>query len=226
VDFEFEILKEIEKLKRQVAYLRRLEKGDTDLSGWIEIPDGSWSYASATTITVPSGAASIYAVGDLIRLKQGGAYKYYYVVGIADTVLTVTGGTDYTVANATITDVAYCKGGGVGHPGKFSYTPTIAYYGGTTNPTSMSANFSFSLSGKGVLIVGTGFLTRGSGDRTSTAYSFPFTMNTIGPVTYCSTFAGAWAKLSGGYAEIGTLLAYHNTMVSDGYYWLNFTSFI
>ena len=32
--FEFEILKEIEKLKRQVAYLRRLEKGDTDLSGY------------------------------------------------------------------------------------------------------------------------------------------------------------------------------------------------
>ena len=98
--------------------------------GWTEVPDGLWSYASATTITVPSGAASIYAVGDQVRLKQGGAYKYFYVIGVADTVLTVTGGSDFTVANATITDVAFSKCGGVGHPKKFSFT---------TNPQGFSA---------------------------------------------------------------------------------------
>lgn len=89
--------------------------------GWIEVPDGSWSYASATTITVPSGAASIYAVGDQIRLKQGGEYKYYSVIAVADTLLTVTGGSDYTVANAAITDAAFSKGGMVGHPFWFDF---------------------------------------------------------------------------------------------------------
>ena len=101
--------------------------------GWLEIPDGSWSYASATTIMVPSGAASIYAAGDQVRLKQGGAYKYFYVIAIADTTLTVTGGSDYSVANAAITDAAFSKGGGVGHPGWYNWTPT--YTGFSADPS-------------------------------------------------------------------------------------------
>lgn len=104
--------------------------------GWIEIPDGTWTYASATTITVPSGAASIYQVGDEIRLKQGGGYKYFSVVAVADTLLTVTGGSDYTVANAAITDAAFSKGGGVGHPGWFEYSPIITYGGGSGTPSA------------------------------------------------------------------------------------------
>ena len=100
--------------------------------GWTEIPDGSWTYASATTITVPSGAASIYAVGDQVRLKQGGAYKYFYIIVVADTTLTVTGGSDYSVANAAITDAAFSKGGGVGHPIWFNWTPSFTAGGSMT----------------------------------------------------------------------------------------------
>lgn len=68
--------------------------------GWVDAAE-SWAYASATTITVPSGAASKYAKGDKIKLTQT-TVKYFYIVGVADTVLTVTGGSDYTVANAAI----------------------------------------------------------------------------------------------------------------------------
>lgn len=91
--------------------------------GWTAIND-TWTYASATTITVPSGAESIYSVGDKIKLKQT-TVKYFYIVGVADTVLTVTGGSDYTVANATITSPYYSKAvTPVGFPNIFSYTPT------------------------------------------------------------------------------------------------------
>ena len=110
------------------ALLKRLGLGN---GGWTEIPDGSWTYASSTTITVPSGAASIYAVGDQVRLKQGGAYKYFSIITVADTLLTVTGGTDYTVANAAITDAAFSKGGGVGHPGWLNYSATVSGSGGS-----------------------------------------------------------------------------------------------
>lgn len=68
--------------------------------GWVDAAE-SWAYASANTITVPSGAASKYAKGDKIKITQT-TVKYFYVVGVADTVLTVTGGSDYTVANAAI----------------------------------------------------------------------------------------------------------------------------
>lgn len=68
--------------------------------GWLPVSD-TWAYASANTITVPSGAAALYAKGDRIRLIQT-TTKYFAVVGVADTVLTVTGGSNYTVANAAI----------------------------------------------------------------------------------------------------------------------------
>ena len=76
-------------------------------TGWVKSKD-TWTYASPTTITVPSGATGIYSVGDNIKLTQT-TVKYFYVVGVADTVLTVTGGSDYAVANAAITSPYYSK---------------------------------------------------------------------------------------------------------------------
>lgn len=75
--------------------------------GWIPA-DQSWAYASANTITVPSGATAIYSVGDKIKITQT-TVKYFYVTAVADTTLTVTGGTNYTVANAAITSPYYSK---------------------------------------------------------------------------------------------------------------------
>lgn len=93
-------------------------------TGWSEITD-TWAYASATTITVPSGAASLYQKGDKLRLTQT-TVKYFYIVGVADTVLTVTGGSDYTVANAAITDIAISRASDpFGFPGYFSFTPVF-----------------------------------------------------------------------------------------------------
>ena len=93
------------------------------IDGWIDAQE-TWTYASATTITVPSGAASKYQKGDKIKLTQT-TVKYFYVVGVADTVLTVTGGSDYTVANAAITSPYYSKiENPQGFPQYFSFTPS------------------------------------------------------------------------------------------------------
>lgn len=98
--------------------------------GWVD-PSETWTYASATTITVPTGAASKYAVGDKIKLTQT-TVKYFYVTAVADTLLTVTAGTDYTVANAAITSPYYSKvESPVGHPIWFADTPTVS---GLTSP--------------------------------------------------------------------------------------------
>lgn len=105
---------------------------DASKDGWFDI-DEEWSYASATTITVPTGAASRFQIGDKIRLTQT-TVKYFYVVGVADTVLTVTGGSDYTVANAAISAVAYSRvDRPFGFPSWFNYTPTFT--GFSANPT-------------------------------------------------------------------------------------------
>ena len=78
-----------------VAYLKS--------HGWIPVSD-TWTYASATTITVPSGATSKYKVGQGVKLTQSGTVKYFYIVGVTNTLLTITGG---TLVNATISDISY-----------------------------------------------------------------------------------------------------------------------
>jgi len=96
--------------------------------GWIKVPD-TWAYASATTITVPSGAATLYRVGDKIKLTQTTA-KYFYVTIVADTLLTVNGGSDYTVANAAITLPFYSHTETpIGFPKYFNYAVTLASTG-------------------------------------------------------------------------------------------------
>lgn len=106
----------------------------TPADGWLAAT-GTWTYASATTITVPSGAAALYRVGDKVKLTQTTA-KYFYIVAVADTLLTVTGGSDFTVANAAITSPYYShQDTPIGFPDWFAYTPT----GG--NNTTLTGRF-------------------------------------------------------------------------------------
>lgn len=95
-------------------------------------PDGwwgaceSWSSPSATTITVPSNATLKYAVGDKIRLVQDASTKYFYVIDVAATLLTVTAGTDFTLSGNPITDPFFSHMlSPVGHPQRFTYTPVF-----------------------------------------------------------------------------------------------------
>jgi hypothetical protein len=100
--------------------------------GWIAV-SGTWTYASPTTVNVPSGAPSAYKKGWGIRYKQGGDWKYAYIVNIVDALLTVTGGSDYSVANAAITDVAYSPnpGNALGFPSYFNHPTLINGTGGS-----------------------------------------------------------------------------------------------
>lgn len=74
------------------------------LDGWIPA-EQTWAYASADAptfvITVPSGAASKYSVGMRLKLTQS-TVKYFIITAVADTTLTVYGGTDYTLTDTTI----------------------------------------------------------------------------------------------------------------------------
>lgn len=118
------------KLKSQQAF-----GGD----GW-QSANESWSYASASTITVPSGAASKYQKGDRIKFTQT-TVKYGVIVAVADTLLTIAVNTDYTVANAAITANYYShEASPLGFPGTFNFTPGSIDWNGTdpTTPTTIA----------------------------------------------------------------------------------------
>jgi hypothetical protein len=102
------------------------------VDGWTSTSD-AWTYASASTINVPSGAASLYQKGDRIKFTQT-TVKYFVVVAVADTLLTVAVNSDYTVANAAISAISYshvlCP---VGYPTWFNFATT--HTGFSANPS-------------------------------------------------------------------------------------------
>jgi hypothetical protein len=114
----------------QNSYNSRLDISTLMKTGWNSVSD-TWTYLSASAIIVPSGAVNRYAVGNKIKLTQT-SDKYFYIVDVADTVLQIYAGTDYTLANAAISSPAFSfEEMPVGFSGSFAYTPTWTATGGS-----------------------------------------------------------------------------------------------
>mgnify|MGYP001561850050 FL=1 len=97
------------------------------IMGWL-IAGETWTYASASTFTISGDVTTKYPVGTKIKLTQT-TVKYFYVIGTSygapNTTITVTGGSDYSLANAAITSPYYsyadCP---QGHPIWFNWVTT------------------------------------------------------------------------------------------------------
>jgi hypothetical protein len=80
------------------------------LDGWIYDTD-TWNYYTPTSFRVPNkDVASRFPKGTKIKLVQSGNTKYFYVIDasyVVSTTITITGGSDYSLANATISGQAY-----------------------------------------------------------------------------------------------------------------------
>lgn len=95
-------------------------------TGWTAAGE-TWTYASATTFTVPTDLTVKYQKGTKIQLTQT-TVKYFYVVASSyaapNTTVTITAGTDYALANAAITVPCYSyMENPQGFPDIFNYTP-------------------------------------------------------------------------------------------------------
>lgn len=113
---------------------------EASIDGWTDATE-TWTYASANTITVPTGAASKYHKGDRLKLTQT-TVKYFVVISVADTVLTVAINTDYVVANAAISANFYSHQiNPLGYPDWFVYAPTINGPTGTVGTFAVDRAF-------------------------------------------------------------------------------------
>jgi hypothetical protein len=96
-------------------------------NGWVSSGD-TWTYASATSFTI-SGVdrTAIFTKGTRIKLTQT-TDKYFVVTSSSfstNTTVNITGGSDYTLANATITNPYYSyQANPQGYPTFFNWTPT------------------------------------------------------------------------------------------------------
>lgn len=154
-------------------------------TGW-SLANETWTYASASTITVPSGAASKYQVGDKIKWTQT-TVKYGVIVAVADTLLTIAVNTDYVVTNAAISANYYShEANPMGFPSYFSFTVTAN--GFSNPPTSMTGIYS--TVGRMITV---SYRMPNNGTSNSTAFSvnLPVTVNGTSSNTYTNQVVGA-----------------------------------
>ena len=100
-------------------------------NGWVP-GSGTWTYASASTVTVPASDAACMSVGTKIWLTQTSS-KYFYVTGVSGTTITVNAGSDYTVANASITSPYFSNvSSPFGFPTQFNFAGAATGFSSTT----------------------------------------------------------------------------------------------
>lgn len=139
------------------SFLNGLGAYDTNLAdGWISRGD-TWTYASASTFTVSGDVTSIFQKGRKLKLTQT-TVKYFYVVSSSysapNTTVTITGGSDYTLVSAAITNNYYSYATTpAGFPDWFAYT--VAWTGAGGNPAIVDGTLTgrFTMRGKTVLAV-------------------------------------------------------------------------
>lgn len=107
----------------------------------------TWTYASSTSFTISGDKTSKYQQGDKIRLKQGGDYKYFYIVSVGvsagTTTVDVTGGSDYSLANSSITSQYFSRAVlPIGFPKYFNYTNSFGSQAGTFTGSNVYSVFS------------------------------------------------------------------------------------
>lgn len=151
--------------------LRRLELLETQETrsgaGWVPAGE-TWAYNSATSfIAQNTDATGKYYPGYKINFTQT-TKKYFYVTSTTysapNTVVNVTGGSDYSVANAAITAPFYsAEANPAGFPHWFNYSTT--YAGFSANPTSINR---FCVVGRIVTVV---IAATGSGTSNATNYT-------------------------------------------------------
>lgn len=143
---------DLEAVTEQVTALD--EQLTNSQNGWYAIAD-RFTYSAANTIFVGVNAGERYQIGDYLWMQNDGN-KYFNIIAVGSTTITVTGGTSFVLANAEISDVYISRAQNpFGHPQWYSWTPS-AYTAsglmtwGTVTPTDSR----FCICGRNVLLEG------------------------------------------------------------------------
>jgi hypothetical protein len=149
--------------------------------GWMPVAD-SWSYASASTITVPSGAATLYKKGDKIKWTQT-TVKYGVIITVADTLLTIAVNDEYTVANAAISSIYIShEENPIGWPAYFTFSTVHGGY--SSAPTG---KLKYNIQGNR-FICDYADATGGTSNATTTTFTVPIapasSVSMLGKISY------------------------------------------
>lgn len=144
--------------------------------GWSD-PQETWTFASASTFTVPGDQTATYTFGTKLKMTQTSA-KYFHVLSSSysapNTTVTVIVQTDYTIANAAISANFYSRQDmPSGFPAQFVYT--LVFTGFSADPAGALARFS--LAGR-VCTVSIRMPNSGTSNTTGFTVTIPITART------------------------------------------------
>lgn len=180
------------------------------LVGWMPVTE-AWTYASASTINIPSGGASRYQKGDKIKCTNSGT-KYFNVVGVADTLLTVTGGSDYVVDNAGISNVQLSRANRpFGFPDWFAYTTVLSASAGAVSLQDYIRR-SFRIDGSMCQVYLASNFTLSGASATFVTFTLPVNSAVTEP-GYGSALVNLGSGAVGGYSiitPVGNVNIYHH----------------
>ena len=192
---------------------RRIRVAPDVYDGWVPLQTLSPAYQAVSGIlgTIRFSSVDVshrFGRGDKIRLKQGGAFKYFSVISSTfstHTDIVVTGGTDHTLANAAITDFYLSKGDApVGFPQDFNYTLTVGGSGSMTINTQVTQQAKFYVTRAQIFVtVSATWTTAGSGS-TDITFTIPITSFTLTSNTALSSNALDTGIFGNGNAFIGS----------------------
>ena len=137
--------------------------------GWTDDSSNTWTYTSATTFTVTGDQTAKFSKGTRLKLTNS-ALKYFVVAGSSfgagTTTVTVTGGDDYSLANAAISANYYSYAANPqGYPDWFNYTPSLVGWAATPTVT-----MKFAITGRQCHVTGA---VTGTSNSTTTTFTLP-----------------------------------------------------
>jgi hypothetical protein len=189
------------------------------LRGWT-LDSVAWVRTGANTFTRAGATSDIFPVGAKIRYKDGGSYEYGYVTDLTGTTVTFTGGSDYTMAAATITDryISYAASP-AGFPDWFNWSPTLG--GWSSAPTSSA--YRFRIAGR-TCEVNVSQLGNGTSNATTLTISAPVQAKTVANAIWAAVGQGfdngtVTAGIYGRIGSAGTDLQFFSTVGGAG--WTN-----
>jgi hypothetical protein len=161
-------------------------------------------YKSSTEVYIYGvDATGWLPVGTKIKFVQSGT-KYFYVVGTSyastTTTVTLTGGSDYAVANASISQAYFSYGAAPGHPEWFDWKPTYGALGSMTYTSVSTTKAKFRISGREVKMEIQASGTAGGTASYGVTFSPPVTLAsanaaTGGRILEGGAFHSCWAKV-------------------------------
>lgn len=140
------------RIKELEERLKLQGLNDTLLVGdWLVRNAANYAYLSATTATLFNNEENLLSVGDRVRWKQTGDsnYRYGYIGNIASNVITILGGTDYSVANLAFEEFGIALNSNPsGHPQLINWDADIrAAVGGSTYSNTLTEVTQFYMTG-------------------------------------------------------------------------------